>query len=155
MSSNKNNTYRMVATNSVHPEPTTPYPAIRAASHFDKLVVDEIRVGESGFKGRLKNIGRILRASCVGLVECATCCCCCFGCMGNGKAHSGMVKYDEDDIYAAMPSDAKRVTHVNEHVAACMLCSPVSCCTLLCCFGCCGSCGPVGTSTALMAVAPK
>ena len=160
--------------NTVHPE-TVGSPggtAILVESLFKRLVADELRVGGSGFTGRVRNIGLLLRASLVGIVECATCFCCCFGCMGNGRAHSGMVKYDDDDddeegnsnsnsnsnskrMYAAMPADAKRATRINEHVSSCMLCSPVSCCTLMCCFGCCGSCGPVGTSMALMGALPN
>ncbi len=115
-----------------------------------KLAEKEYAVGSKGFLGKLQNVGRLMQATCVGLVECLTCCCCCCGCGGTTRAHSGMVKYDDED-YGTLSNAEKQLVNVHEHFAASMLCTPVSCMSLVCCLGGCGICGPVGTTMLIKA----
>jgi hypothetical protein len=76
----------------------------------------------------------------------ATCCCLCCGCCGHIKAPA--VLYDEDEEYAAMTPEQKRMFH---GVQWCGLAGLFSRCgPAMCCGCCCGACGRV---TPLEAVA--
>jgi hypothetical protein len=141
---------------SSRPAPPTPSGAVGGRRVGDieevlmKLAEKEYAVGSKGFLGKLRNVGCLMQAACVGLVECLTCCCCCCGCGGNTRAHSGMVKYDDED-YDTLSNAEKQLVNIHEHFAASTLCTPVSCMSLMCCLGGCGMCGPVGTTMLIKA----
>lgn len=104
-------------------------------------------------QGRGRKIQGIARAACCGLLSLLTCCGCCFGCFGGVRAHTGMVKYDEDD-YNDLSAGDQRSVNIHEYEKAMMNCTPAACVSCWCCLGGCGKVGPVVVS-GLVKVASK
>lgn len=121
-----------------------------AKDYVSKKIDDEIK-----FTSGIVNVSNIIKSFMCGLLSCMTCCCACCGCCGKHRAHSGMVKYDQDDDYKGMGEYEQRTVNVYEHCRTLTLTTPQSCATCCCCFGCCGMCGPWGVSEVVLCSSGK